>query len=232
MHARHYSPTTGRFIQPDPDRSEANLYAYAANNPVTEIDPDGTCFIVCVIIGAVIDTAVYMATTDSSNWNVGDAAGAVVSGAVESAVNPFAKIGKVTKLVSAAQKVYTKFSKAGRIAKLGSTSRGLKPRATNVRAIAKGEKVDRLMNELKGRTWKTGREHAIVSYGAGQRAIVRGGATGMKLSPKVKRVIAHTHPYGRAARGPSNWDRMALGRLGQVHSYLIEAGRISRYGPR
>lgn len=105
------------FIQPDPDRSEANLYAYAANNPVTEIDPDGTCFIVCVIIGAVVDTAVYLATTDSSQWNVGDAAGAVVSGAVESAVNPFAKIGKVTKLVSAAQKVYTKFSKAGRVAK-------------------------------------------------------------------------------------------------------------------
>jgi RHS repeat-associated protein len=117
MHARHYSPATARFIQPDPDRSEANLYAYAANNPVTEIDPDGTCFIVCVIIGAVVDTAVYMATTDSSKWNVGDAAGAVVSGAVESAVNPFAKIGKVTKLVSAAQKVFTKFSKAGRVAK-------------------------------------------------------------------------------------------------------------------
>jgi RHS repeat-associated protein len=32
MHARHYSPALGRFVQPDPDRSEANLYAYAANN--------------------------------------------------------------------------------------------------------------------------------------------------------------------------------------------------------
>ena len=114
MHARHYSPATGRFLQPDPDRSEPNLYAYAANSPVTEIDPDGTCFIVCVLVGAVIDTAVYLATTDSSDWNVGDAAGAVVSGAVESAVNPLAKIGKVSKLANAAQKVYSKFSKAGR----------------------------------------------------------------------------------------------------------------------
>ncbi|MBA2372671.1 MAG: RHS repeat-associated core domain-containing protein [Chloroflexi bacterium] len=41
MHARHYSPVLGRFLQPDPDRTETNLYAYAANNPVTEIDPDG-----------------------------------------------------------------------------------------------------------------------------------------------------------------------------------------------
>lgn len=32
MHARHYSPALGRFLQPDPDRSEANLYAYAADN--------------------------------------------------------------------------------------------------------------------------------------------------------------------------------------------------------
>jgi RHS repeat-associated protein len=47
MHARHYSPALGRFLQPDPDRSEANLYRYVANNPVTELDPDGTCFIVC-----------------------------------------------------------------------------------------------------------------------------------------------------------------------------------------
>ena len=57
MTARHYSPALGRFVQPDPDRSEANLYAYAANNPVTEMDPDGTCFIVCqLVVGALIDS--------------------------------------------------------------------------------------------------------------------------------------------------------------------------------
>ncbi len=59
MHARHYSPALGRFLQPDPDASEANLYAYAANNPVTEIDPAGTCFIICAIINAVVDTAKF-----------------------------------------------------------------------------------------------------------------------------------------------------------------------------
>jgi RHS repeat-associated protein len=41
MHARHYSPLTGRFLQPDPSAAEANLYAYAGNNPVTRVDPGG-----------------------------------------------------------------------------------------------------------------------------------------------------------------------------------------------
>jgi hypothetical protein len=41
MHARHYSPLIGRFLQPDPTATESNLYAYAENSPVTMVDPDG-----------------------------------------------------------------------------------------------------------------------------------------------------------------------------------------------
>lgn len=115
MHARHYSPALGRFLQPDPDRSEANLYAYAANNPVTEIDPDGTCFIVCqVLVGALIDAVVYAATTD--DFSLDGLAGAVVTGAVESAVNPLAKLGKISKVASAADKLLSKVPKANRVA--------------------------------------------------------------------------------------------------------------------
>lgn len=43
MHARTYSPTLGRFLQPDPAAAEANLYGYAKNNPATETDPTGAC---------------------------------------------------------------------------------------------------------------------------------------------------------------------------------------------
>ncbi len=39
MHARHYSPEFGRFLQPDPSALEANLYGYAGNSPVTKVDP-------------------------------------------------------------------------------------------------------------------------------------------------------------------------------------------------
>jgi len=42
MHARTYSPTVGRFLQPDPARADANLYAYAGNSPVTRVDTSGT----------------------------------------------------------------------------------------------------------------------------------------------------------------------------------------------
>ena len=115
MHARHYSPALGRFVQPDPDRSEANLYRYAANNPVTELDPDGTCFIVCqLVIGAAIDAVVYLATAD--NANLAGLAGAVAGGAVESAINPFAKLNKVAKLAKAASKIVGKIAKASRTA--------------------------------------------------------------------------------------------------------------------
>jgi RHS repeat-associated protein len=111
MHARHYSPALARFLQPDPDRSEANLYAYAANNPVTEIDPDGTCFIVCAVINAAIDVAIYAATTD--NFDLGEAAGVAAVGAVTGALG-VGLLSKVGKIGAAAGKVLSKFPKASR----------------------------------------------------------------------------------------------------------------------
>jgi RHS repeat-associated protein len=42
MHARHYSPALGRFLQPDPSAQEDNQFAYASNSPPTRIDPRGT----------------------------------------------------------------------------------------------------------------------------------------------------------------------------------------------
>ena len=52
MHARYYSPNTGRFLSVDPvlDLKTAlknpqgwNRYAYVKNNPVNRTDPDGRC---------------------------------------------------------------------------------------------------------------------------------------------------------------------------------------------
>ena len=102
MHARHYSPTLGRFLTPDPDGSESNLYAYTANNPVTELDPDGTCFILCAVVNAVLDTAIYLATTDSSEWSVGEIAVTAATGAATGFLG-VGLLSKVTKVGSLAE---------------------------------------------------------------------------------------------------------------------------------
>jgi RHS repeat-associated protein len=100
MHARHYSPTLGRFLQPDPDGSEANLYAYTSNNPVTELDPDGTCFILCLVVGVILfgglgataEVATYAATTPQEQWDAEGARGAAAAGfAKGSALVPIAR---------------------------------------------------------------------------------------------------------------------------------------------
>ncbi|MES2209514.1 MAG: RHS repeat-associated core domain-containing protein [Chloroflexota bacterium] len=125
MHARTYSPALGRFLQPDPDRSEANLYAYAANNPITELDPDGTCFILCAVINAVLDTAIYLATTDSSEWSVGGIASTAVTGAVTGFVgagilSKVAKIGAVANLASKASRAVSRAIKPNVVARAHS----------------------------------------------------------------------------------------------------------------
>jgi RHS repeat-associated protein len=122
MHARHYSPTLGRFLQPDPDRSEANLYGYAADNPVTEIDPDGNCFILCVIIiGALIFGAMeataevtrYAVHTPQRRWTARGAREAAVGGFTTGAVGG-AVPGAGRVVTKAAAKILTKVPKVVR----------------------------------------------------------------------------------------------------------------------
>lgn len=54
--ARYYDPTTGRFLQRDPEgyAQGPNLFAYCGNNPPSLTDPSGRWWIVVVIIICII----------------------------------------------------------------------------------------------------------------------------------------------------------------------------------
>ncbi|MEA4885000.1 MAG: RHS repeat-associated core domain-containing protein, partial [Clostridia bacterium] len=56
--ARHYDPQAGRFTARDPARQGLNWYAYAGNNPLRFIDPDGQAFL-AALRGIMIHEAIY-----------------------------------------------------------------------------------------------------------------------------------------------------------------------------
>ena len=88
-----------------------------------------------------------------------------------------------------------------------------------------------LLNELKVRTYLDDAEHAIVSFYDGTRALIRGSTRQVTIgnANQVRRLMIHTHPYGRGNSGPSNLDYSALKELGQTSSYLLENGVLQRF---
>jgi len=178
MHARHYSPSLGRFLQPDPDRSEANLYAYAANNPLTELDPDGTCFILCVIIvGALLfgsleagaEVTRYAIHTPQRRWSADGAGRAAregfVSGAIAGAIPGVGRaVGRP--LAKAFGKLITRVPRATRLVRTAPARVHTSARQMVERARAKLRTVEWRGRELRfdqnfrikpfpsrGRTW-------------------------------------------------------------------------------
>lgn len=78
MHARHYSPLLGRFLQPDPAAVESNPYGYARANPVSFIDPSGKWAFLIPLVMVAIRVAAQVAVRASvaAPWITSGAAAA------------------------------------------------------------------------------------------------------------------------------------------------------------
>jgi RHS repeat-associated protein len=72
---RHYDPTIGRYLQPDPlgYGGGRNLYAYAKGNPFAYVDRDGrNPFLAAVAIGAITGAGTdLLIQLERQNWNFG-----------------------------------------------------------------------------------------------------------------------------------------------------------------
>ena len=92
MGIREYAPDVGRFLTPDPAGQFDSPYAYAGNDPVSAIDPNGDfAFLVAMIIGAVVGAYFGGATVNQDmnplhwNWTSGKTyAGLFVGAAIGS----------------------------------------------------------------------------------------------------------------------------------------------------
>lgn len=103
--------------------------------------------------------------------------------------------------------------------------------ASLVRTVSSHEAQPDLFNEMKALTFESGREHALVRYGSGERAILSGGHTGITGLDDIEELIAHTHPYDIPGQGePSIADYTALHQLGQERSILLEHGLEIPFG--
>jgi hypothetical protein len=78
MRARQYDPFIGRFLARDrlessTDRPYTGTYVYVNNRPTVATDPTGDCFLICGVVGAIVNTGAYVVQTavggESFSWS-------------------------------------------------------------------------------------------------------------------------------------------------------------------
>jgi hypothetical protein len=112
---------------------------------------------------------------------------------------------------------------------VGSSGGGKAVPMTVEKILPQGAKVTDILNDVKGMTWTSGNEHAVVRLADGQKAIVSGGPRGIFFKPgQIKTLFGHTHP---TSAGPSLADSEALRILGQSRQYVVPGGQITRVNP-
>ncbi len=104
------------------------------------------------------------------------------------------------------------------------------------KVIPQGAKIADIKNDIKGMTWATGNEHAVVRLANGQKAIVSGGPGGIRIEHgQIQTLFGHTHP---TSAPPSHGDYDFLryhvfsdGTKGQSRQYVIHGGQVTLIRP-
>jgi RHS repeat-associated protein len=162
-----------------------------------------------------------LASREMQEVAVENAAGAGVSQAARDPLNAAGQKLTHFELNSAAKGGVTVASSAG----------GKTLPMTTERILDQGSKITDIVNDVKGMTWMTGNEHAVVRLANGQKAIVSGGPGGISFQPnQIRTLFGHTHPLpAPPSAGDYNFLRIYpfyFDRIGQSRQYVISGGQI------
>ena len=126
-------------------------------------------------------------------------------------------VGKSARLGSKALKVAEEI-------RIASSAGGKTLPMTIEKILPQGSKIDDILNDIKGMTWTTGNEHAVVRLTNGQKAIVSGGPGGISFKQgEISTLFGHSHPIPAP---PSSADYESLIKLGQSKQYILEGGQL------
>ncbi|MDV7699533.1 hypothetical protein N6B72_21690 [Chryseobacterium soli] len=120
-------------------------------------------------------------------------------------------------------------SQANKAFRIASSGGGETLPMTIQKIIPQGTKVADIINDIKGLTWSTGNEHAVVRLANGEKAIVSGGPGGISFEiGQIKTLFGHTHP---TVAPPSSADFRALKILNQTRQYVFHGGETTLIRP-
>ncbi|MYH17778.1 MAG: RHS repeat-associated core domain-containing protein [Gemmatimonadetes bacterium] len=188
---RNYAYNIGRFLRPDPMQDEypgISPYAYAANNPLKYVDPDGRALVFGAIVGAAIDVGIQVAVDGRSLDEIDLGSVAISAAAGATGVGLITKLSKVNKVARFGIEAATDagFSALHQVNETGNVDL-----MNTVQDVAVGRSIGRVAGETAGR---------IAGSSSTVRHLTRD-------ADRLKRIGHNAASQGRDSRAKSRYTR-------------------------